>query len=474
LHAAVRDSMLKRNHRFFQSAQVIRDSLLVGCAFFIAHHVRFSFPNLLPFGTVSPEQETFWVGMMAVILWPAIGWMSGLYVSRRSRSIAAEVFDVIRVSIVAFVVLVTLTYYIRDERFSRGTLLLWTGFSSVAVGASRAALRIFLRKLRFRGYNLRHVVIVGVGNTARRVWSTIREQQRLGLRLRGFVALDEDQALVGEKVDGVPVLGTVRQLRELVQGTDQVLVALSIEKLGALKEIMGILSQEPVDVRLVPDFYQYATLYGSIDELAGLPIINLQATPLMGWGFVTKRLFDIVVSGIGLVLLAPVLAVVTLWVRLASGGPVLYRQERVGMDGKPFDMFKFRTMRLDAETDGAHRAVPGDPRCTREGVWLRRLSLDELPQLWNVFRGDMSLVGPRPERPCFIEDFKREIPRYGLRHKIKAGITGWAQVNGMRGNTSVEKRIELDLYYIENWSLSLDIKILIRTVLGGFLSPNAY
>jgi exopolysaccharide biosynthesis polyprenyl glycosylphosphotransferase len=194
----------------------------------------------------------------------------------------------------------------------------------------------------------------------------------------------------------------------------------------------------------------------------------------MGWSLVAKRVFDVLVAGLGLILVAPLMALIAVAIRSTSPGPVFYAQERVGMDGLAFQMFKFRTMRIDAENDGAQMTVPDDPRCTRLGVLLRRLSLDELPQLWNVLKGNMSLVGPRPERPCFIEYFKREIPRYALRHKIKAGMTGWAQVNGMRGNTNVAKRIELDLYYIENWSLFLDVKILLRTVFGGFLSPNAY
>jgi Undecaprenyl-phosphate glucose phosphotransferase len=253
-----------------------------------------------------------------------------------------------------------------------------------------------------------------------------------------------------------------------------VLVALPMEQLGALKTIMATLSQETVDVRVVPDLYQYMTLCGGIDEFAGLPLINLQATSLVGWNLVIKRLFDMSLALTGMILISPLLVLVALAVRLSGRGPVFYTQERVGMDGRTFKMYKFRTMRVDAEADGAKMTVEGDPRRTAIGTVLRTLSLDELPQLWNVVRGDMSLVGPRPEQPGFVEDFKREIPRYALRHKIKAGMTGWAQVNGMRGNTSIEKRIEMDLYYIENWSMTLDFKILARTVFGGFLSRNAY
>lgn len=468
--------MLKRHHRFFQSVQVIRDSVLVGAAFFVAYLVRFSLPDLLPYESVSPRSETAWVGVMLVVVWPLVGWMGGLYVSRRSRSVAAEVFDVCRTSAVAFLVLVTITYFVRDERFSRGILVLWAGLSMVMVAGARVAARVGMRAVRAKGYNLRHVLLVGTGGLACRVVDTIHQQASLGLRVIGIVATDEDSNQVGATIDRAPVIGTVSELRTLLarRPVDQVLVALPIERLGALKEMMQTLSQETVDVRVIPDFYQYMTLCGSVEEFAGLPIINLQSTPLMGWNLVAKRTFDMVIASLGLLVLSPLLLGVAAAIKLTSRGPALYAQERIGMDGRTFRMVKYRTMHVDAEANGAMMAVPGDPRRTRVGSFLRRTSLDELPQLWNVLRGDMSLVGPRPERPCFIEDFKREIPRYALRHKIKAGITGWAQVNGMRGNTSIAKRIELDLYYIENWSLLLDLKILLRTLFGGFLSPNAY
>ena len=205
-----------------------------------------------------------------------------------------------------------------------------------------------------------------------------------------------------------------------------------------------------------------------------MPVINLQASPLTGWNMVVKRCFDISAAVCGCFLIFPLLLVIAAVIKMTSRGPAMYAQERVGMDGRNFLMYKFRTMSVQAERGGAKMTVPGDPRCTSVGGLLRRLSLDELPQLLNVLRGDMSLVGPRPERPCFIEDFKKEVPRYALRHKMKAGMTGWAQINGLRRNTSIHRRLELDLYYIENWSMMLDLKILLKTVFGGFLSRNAY
>jgi Undecaprenyl-phosphate glucose phosphotransferase len=255
---------------------------------------------------------------------------------------------------------------------------------------------------------------------------------------------------------------------------DQVIIALPLEQQAVVKQLMEQLALRTVDVKVVPDLYQYITLYGGLEEFGGLPIISLQGDPMDGWSRVGKRIFDILFSLVAIALSAPIMLVTALMVKLTSRGPILYQQERMGMDGRTFHILKFRTMRIDAEVTGAKMASADDPRRTPIGTFLRKYSIDELPQFFNVLVGDMSLVGPRPERPVFIEEFKRQIPRYHLRHKVKAGITGWAQINGLRGQTSIQKRIEYDLYYIENWSLLMDLKILVRTALGGFLSKNAY
>ena len=237
---------------------------------------------------------------------------------------------------------------------------------------------------------------------------------------------------------------------------------------------MPDLAQRTVDVKVVPDLFNYVTLRGGLEEFGGLPIISLQGAPMDGWNRIAKRVFDTTFALVALALTAPVMLVVGLMVKLTSRGPMFYGQERMGIDGHTFKMLKFRTMRVDAEKEGARMATADDPRRTPIGTFLRKYSLDELPQFLHVLKGDMSLVGPRPERPVFIEDFKKQIPRYHLRHMVKSGITGWAQVNGLRGNTSIEERISYDLYYIENWSLLFDMKILLRTAFGGFLSRNAY
>jgi Undecaprenyl-phosphate glucose phosphotransferase len=255
---------------------------------------------------------------------------------------------------------------------------------------------------------------------------------------------------------------------------DQVYVALPLDEHEEIRPILKTLATTTADVKVVPDYYQFMTLYGGVEEIDGMPIVALRHGPVHGWDAVSKRMFDLVFGTIILVAAAPVMLVTAILIKLTSPGPVFYVQERMGLDGRTFRMLKFRSMRTDAEATGARWASAGDPRVTPVGAFIRRHSIDELPQFINVLRGEMSLVGPRPERPVFIESFKKQIPRYNLRHKVKAGVTGLAQVEGWRGATSLEKRIERDIYYIEHWSMWLDFTILVRTALGGFLSKNAY
>lgn len=477
--------MLKRYPRIIELAQVFHDASAVALAFMLAYSLRFSFPGIFPYETISDPRETIWVGCFAVSTWVLFAYLGQFYVSHRAKSLASEVFEIFRTSLYSFFAVVTLTYFIRDVRYSRLVIGFWLVFSFVGVSASRTALRLVLRRFRRKGYNLRHILIVGTGALAGEAVRLIQHQPALGVRVRGLIrekagprrrAQDEVTDSSSIHVEGVPVLGDLSELPSIIEqtGADQVLIALPIEQLSVMPELMASMSQHTVDVRLIPDIYQHATLCGSIEDFGGVPIINLQETPQVGWNRVLKRLFDFTLTASGMALALPLIGIISGLVKLTSRGAIFYSQERVGFDGRTFTMYKFRTMNQDAEMGGAKMAVSGDPRCTALGRILRKTSLDELPQLWNVLRGDMSLVGPRPERPCFVEDLKREIPRYALRHKMKAGMTGWAQVNGMRGNTSIQKRVELDLYYIENWSVRLDIVILFRTIFGGFLSPNAY
>ena len=462
--------MFNRLQRFWTSIKIAIDVAVLAVAFALSYFTRF---DVLHGAPRPPTRETLITLLLVLVLFPVAYRQSRLYATNRIRTHLEEVFELFKATITASLVLVALTYFGR-ERYSRLTLALFAGYSFVLVAATRVAFRVWLEALRRRGLNLKSILLVGAGELGERVVETIEHHRELGFRVTGV--LSRDLLLPGTTVRGVPVIGTADEVERILteHPVDQVILALPSEDTGLLKTLMGKLALRTVDVKIVPDLFQYVTLYGGLEEFGGLPIVSLQGGPLEGWNLVAKRAFDILFSAVALILTSPILLMVALMVKLTSRGPVLYKQERMGMDGAVFPILKFRTMRTDAESSGARMATAGDDRRTPVGAFLRRTSLDELPQLFNVLRGDMSLLGPRPERPVFIEEFKRQIPKYHLRHKVKAGITGWAQINGLRGQTSIAKRIEYDLYYIENWSLLLDLKILVRTALGGFLSRNAY
>ena len=466
--------MFKRHHQVFTAFRVLLDVAMVAAAFAGAYAIRFGSPRTFPYPELPPTRETLTVGALALALWPLVLRSVGLYRPQRHKSALDEVFGVFKATVLAGLLLVAITYFAREDRYSRGALLIFTALAFVGVGAMRFLFKEVLQALRRRGYNLRYVLVLGAGRLARQTLEQIEAHRELGFRPVGCLSLT--RARVGHKVDGTEVVGTLRDLREVLtrQQVDQVLVALPSRSFHRLPRIMEICADTTVDVKLVPDVYQYATLFGGLEEFGGLPIVNLQSVGVLGINALAKRAFDVILSALFLALLAPLMLLVAALVKIGSPGPVLYRQERVGLDGKPFRMLKFRTMQDGAEQDGPRFAEPRDPRVTSLGSLLRRTSIDELPQLLNVLAGDMSLVGPRPERPVFIDKFRRHIPRYQLRHMVKAGMTGWAQIHGLRGQTSIEKRVEYDLYYIEHWSLLLDLRILARTLAGGFLSRNAY
>jgi Undecaprenyl-phosphate glucose phosphotransferase len=369
---------------------------------------------------------------------------------------------------------VALTYVFEQYKYSRLVMIYFGVLSAVALAAFRLSMRASLRQLRKRGLNLRHILLVGEGAPAENLVERLEEFPELGLRVAGVVTSD-GSAL--EHISGRPVLGRISQLPELIAKTavDEVLIALPWSQNHEVPRLLGLLKDETVDIRLIPDVKAYATLRCDVEDFDGVPVVRINDSPLAGWGALAKRITDVLLSSVGLLILSPFLLLIALAIKLTTGGPALYVQERMGLDGRTFRMLKFCSMRPDAETrTGAVWARPGDDRCTALGSILRKTSLDELPQLWNVLCGDMSLVGPRPERPVFVQKFRHEVPHYMLRHKVKAGITGWAQVNGWRGNTSLRRRIECDLYYIQHWSYALDLKILTLTLWKGFINKNAY
>jgi putative colanic acid biosysnthesis UDP-glucose lipid carrier transferase len=361
------------------------------------------------------------------------------------------------------------------DAYSRAWVALWIAGGFLLQTAMRLTLRLTLRFLRRRGYNLRHICIVGAGDLGREVVLRLRRAPWSGLHLRGFY--DDAPELAGTSVDGVPVLGTIDGLRgDLDRGKiDQVWIALPLRDEERIRRLVTDLRAYPVQVRYVPDIFGFELLRHSFSEVAGMPVIGLTDTPMEGVQRMFKAIEDYTLGGIALLLLSPLLLAISVGIMLTAPGPVFYRQQRVTWIGRHFTMLKFRSMQVGAEqASGPVWAQEGDPRTTRFGALLRRFSLDELPQLFNVLRGEMSLVGPRPERPEFVARFRQEIPGYMQKHMVKAGITGWAQVNDLRGSSDLAKRIQYDLYYIDNWSLWFDLRILALTVWHVFKSRHAH
>jgi Undecaprenyl-phosphate glucose phosphotransferase len=456
-------------------------------AFVIAYVLRFQ-TGLIPAPKGVPPLEQYLVVAPFVAALVPLGFqLQGLYRLRRGRSRVDDFFNVFVGSILAVVfgivaTLYTQTYFASSEARDRGLFevsqVVWAIFLVLNVlltYASRELVREVLERRWRAGIGLKRILIAGSGELGRLVADRILEHRELGYQIIGFVDVKASGDHLGYR--GLPLLGTIDEASEIAvrESIDHLYVALPPEQHVQMLELIESTSRECVDVKVVPDLLQVIALRARLEDLDGIPVININEPSLQGFNSIVKRGLDIVVAGVGLAILGVPLTMIGLFVRMTSRGPVFYRQERTGLDGKPFTIVKFRSMYDDAEREtGPVWTKPDDPRVTPLGRFLRRSNIDELPQLWNVLRGDMSIVGPRPERPHFVEQFRHKIPSYMLRHKVKAGLTGWAQVNGWRGNTPLEKRIEYDLYYIENWSVRLDLKIMWLTLVKGFFHKHAY
>ncbi|MGA1865096.1 MAG: undecaprenyl-phosphate glucose phosphotransferase [bacterium] len=375
-----------------------------------------------------------------------------------------------------FVVLTmfSIAYLTKTEVFiSREWFLSWTVISWISLIFVRSFVLRAMAYIRSRGLNLRHIILLGAGNLGRHVIESISNNPGTGFNIR--VLLDDDPEKQGRYIAGKKVNGAISEIGEFIKelNPDEIWIALPLSAENRLHEILRMLQNFPVNIRLIPDIYDLQLINHSVTEISGISFINISETPMKGINFILKWTEDKILSLFILVIISPIMLLIALLVKLSSPGPILYQQERVGWNGETFQMYKFRTMPVDTEKDGITWGAKNKPN-TRLGAFLRRTSLDELPQFFNVLLGKMSVVGPRPERPMFVEKFKNEIDGYMQKHLVKAGITGWAQVNGFRGDTDLRKRIEYDLYYIERWSLWFDLRIIFLTILNGFINRNAY
>jgi Undecaprenyl-phosphate glucose phosphotransferase len=475
--------VVRRYNRLLAILYVLADAIGAMAAFVLAYLIRFEtrLTDIIPVTKGQPPFEQY-VNMLPFIavLVPVAFQVQALYRLRRGRSRVDDFFAVFVGTTLAVVLGTIVTLYYKAyhnpdfQEISRPVWALFLVLNVTTAYLTREFVREALERRWRAGIGLKRVLIVGAGDLGRMVADKVIEHRELGFKVIGFL----DDRAGGDHIGyrGLPLLGVLDEADDIIkrERIDHVYVALPLEEHVKMLGVVEATNREGVDVHVVPDLLQFIALRARLENLDGVPIISLNDVPLRGFNSLLKRSIDVVFSATALTALSVPFGIIALVIRRTSPGRVFYTQERMGLDGKAFHVYKFRSMHQDAEDEsGPVWARDNDPRCTRVGRLLRRFDLDELPQLWNVLRGDMSIVGPRPERPYFVEQFKHRIPQYMLRHKVKAGITGWAQVNGWRGNTSLEKRIEYDLYYIENWSVGLDLKIMWLTLLRGF-QKHAY
>lgn len=466
--------MLRRYQLTMGAASRLVDAAIVALAWLASFGLRFHSPIIEVTKGFPPFSSYAALTPLIVVLWALIFDSQDVYKPQRLLGSRSESARLLRAHLLSLLSFIALTYVFSEYRYSRGVVLYFGLIGGIGLLAGRIFLRVFFRLLRRRGLRTRSVLVIGEGPSVQLLINKMSRYPELGLDLRGVLVAPGSQA---SQVGGIPVLGEFGDVAEVVARAkiNKVLVALSRQQWSALDSIIDKIQDETVDIQIVPDLHEYVTIGCEVEDFDGIPIVSLNESPLLGLRAVAKRLTDIALSAAALLLLSPILALIAAAVKVTSKGPIFYRQERMGLDGHTFPMFKFRSMRVDAEAQtGAVWARKGDDRRTPIGAFLRATSLDELPQFWNVLVGDMSLVGPRPERPVFVSQFRGSVMHYMQRHKVKAGITGWAQVNGWRGDTSLDERILCDLHYIKNWSYLLDIKILFLTVWKGFINRNAY
>jgi Undecaprenyl-phosphate glucose phosphotransferase len=467
--------MLKKHGELFKNLFLFFDLAIISLIWVFAYYLRFYIELIPIFYDFSSIEPYLLLLFPLLLIWVFVFKAFNLYRPRRLSSRFAEILDITKACTLTVIILVSLTFFLKKFEFSRLVFLYFWIFSIAALSFSRIIFRGGLSFLRRKGYNLRHVVIVGDGILARELIKRLRNHPEVGINILGLLGNRPEK--IGSKVHGEEILGTYGDIETILnqKEVDQVFIATPFVEISHLETIFNSISNYPVTIKIIPDIHHFPLFCAGVEEFSGLPILSIQDSPLYGWNVVFKRLLDFLTASFAIVLTLPLMAAIAVVIKLTSPGPVFYRQKRAGLDGKIFNMLKFRTMHVDAEKGtGPVWASENDPRRTKFGALLRRTSLDELPQFFNVFKGDMSVVGPRPERTEFIEEFKEHVPRYLLRHKMKAGITGWAQIKGWRGNTSLKERIKHDLYYIENWSIWFDIKIMWLTVWNGFINKHAY
>ncbi|MBQ6386178.1 MAG: undecaprenyl-phosphate glucose phosphotransferase [Lachnospiraceae bacterium] len=468
--------MVEKNQTYFNRLLALLDAVIAVFSYLLAWYLKF---RSRLFSTSSVEAVPFRTYMSALFLiipmLLILYWALGLYHSNRMRGRRSEIGTVITANLFGYLILILVLFMTRQLDWSRTMLL---GFTVLNAGFDivlRFLIWSVVRKMRREGRFARNLLLVGYSRAAEEYIDRVLMNPQWGLNIRGIL---DDRIEAGTEYKGIRVLGRIDNLMIILPENhlDEIAITLGLSEYYRLENIVALCEKSGVHTKFIPDYNNIIPTKPYTEDILGLPVINIRYVPLSNaFPAMVKRLMDIFGSLVAIVIFSPVMLVFSILIKVTSPGPLIYRQERVGLRNRPFLMYKFRSMVVqDDQKEKKKWTTRNDPRVTGIGRFMRKTSIDELPQLFNVLKGDMSLVGPRPERPYFVEKFQEEIPRYMIKHQVRPGMTGWAQVNGYRGDTSIRKRIDHDLYYIENWTLGLDLKILFLTFFRGFINRNAY
>lgn len=465
--------MIKDNQKYFNRLHVVIDACVIAVSYIAAWFIQIQV--LYSEGGVLPASE-----YMAILLFFIPGqlllyYACNLYTPKRVQGRRLEIGNIVKANAFGLLFLFFILYMIKKLDFSRSMFFIFMGLNVFLEIVVRFVIRKVLRDIRSKGMNLKHIILVGYSRAAEEFIDRVKENPQWGYMIRGIL---DDNVESGMVYKGIKVIGRIDNLLVILPENklDEIAITLGLNEYYKLERIVGFCEKSGVHTKFIPDYNNIIPTKPYTEDLLGLPVVNIRHVPLTNtFNMMIKRALDLFGGTAALILFSPVMLVVVVLMKLTAPGPLIYKQERVGLHNKPFMMYKFRSMEVQkAQDEKAAWTVKNDPRVTGIGKFMRKTSIDEFPQLFNVLKGDMSLVGPRPERPQFVEKFREEIPRYMVKHQVRPGMTGWAQINGYRGDTSIRRRIDYDLYYIENWTFSLDIKILFLTIFRGFVNKNAY
>ncbi len=466
--------MIKDNQKYFNRLHVVLDACIIIISYVIAWNIQFRFVVHRSVGRL--PVQAYMTALLFVIPEFLILYMAfSLYTPKRVQGRRLEASNIFLANVSGMLIFFFGLYLIKEQNISRKMFFMFITINIILTVIERNVIRVMLMRVRAKGMNLKHIVLVGYSSAAESFIDRVLGNPQWGYQINGIL---DDNMKLGTKYKGITVIGKTSQLNDVLEKNvqDEIAITLGLQEYFKLKKIVAACEKSGVHTKFIPDYGDIIPTRPYTEDLVGLPVVNIRHVPLSDtFNEIIKRVFDIIGSLFCIILFSPVMLATAIAVKISSPGPLIFSQVRVGLHNKTFKMYKFRSMVVQTEADEKKGwTVRNDPRVTKVGRFIRKTSLDEFPQFFNVLKGDMSLVGPRPERPQYVEKFREEIPRYMVKHQVRPGITGWAQVNGYRGNTSIRRRIEYDIYYIENWTMGFDIKILFLTVFRGFVNKNAY